>query len=223
MLLWTFPNPPTYSSQVSTKSASVTRKERLLPEEILYMYVGTDSIHFEEVKFTKVKLSENPEDEYFVCFELYIAADENETSYLNRRTNDLGLLLDESLLTDSVLRVNGRDIPVHRAILAARWPRFYEKFLTRSNDPVVDVDGIETEAFGKLLKCVYSNRIPVSLLLDANCADLAQTLEQTRFLKLIRTSQLQQSSNNISAADIYELRASDQNKSPKSVFLFKSQ
>ena len=60
---------------------------------------------------------------------------EKERSAFSRSINDLGLLLDESLLTDTVLRVSGREIPVHRAILAARWPRFYENFLAGSNEP----------------------------------------------------------------------------------------
>ena len=111
---------------------------------------------------------------------------------------DLSLLLDESLLADSVLRVSGREIAVHRAILAARWPRFYERFLDGSIDSVVDVGEIEPEVFEKLLKCVYSNRIPVSIFHDTACKDLALTLEQTRFLKHIQTNKQRQNSTDSS-------------------------
>ena len=183
---------------------SITDQEgKILPGEFLYVCLENDLIEIlYRLQFTRsfnnVNCSVDHEDQYFVCFELYIAVDEKHMTGLNRSTNDLSLLLDESLLTDSVLRVSGREISVHRVILAARWPRFYERFLDGSIDSVVDVGEIEPEAFEKLLKCVYSNRIPVSLFQDTACKDLAQTLEQTRFLKHIQTNKQRQNSTDLS-------------------------
>ena len=185
------------------KVSIVDQEGTLLPGEYLFACVEGDRdddllkylfTNGSTKTFEDIQLSENPEDKYFVCFEYYITADEKHMADLDRSTNDLSLLLDESLLTDSVLRVSGREIPVHRVILSARWPRFYERYLAGSTDSVVDVGGIELEAFEKLLKCVYSNRIPVSLLHDTPCRDLARTLEQTRLLDQIQTVEQQRNS-----------------------------
>ena len=98
--------------------------------------------------FNDLNIPNDPDDEYFVRFELNIALDEKET-FDHRFSNDLCHLFDESLLTDSVLRVSGREFSVHRAILAARWPRFYENFSMGSKNSVVDVGDVEPEAFEK--------------------------------------------------------------------------
>ena len=170
---------------------------------------GRSPIHFKNLE-----ISENSEDRYFVCFEMYIAVDEIHKSYLNRSTNDLSLLLDESLLTDSVLRVSGREIMVHCVILAARWPRFYEKFLDGSKDSVVDVAEFEPEVFEKLLECVYSNRIPISLFRDAGYKHLTKSLKQTKLLEHIQTVEQLNSpeppANNL-LGNVDELHESDSN------------
>ena len=148
------------------------------------------------IKFENLQtLSDNTEDQYFVCFELYIAVDEKHMTGLNRSTNDLSLLLDESLLTDSVLRVSGQEIMVHRAILAARWPRFYDNFLAGSKDSVVDVGEIELEAFNALLKCVYSNRILASFFHDEHYKNLATILEHAKLLEHIQIVEQQQNAD----------------------------
>ena len=157
------------------------------------------------------------EDPCFVCFELYIAVDERETSDFIRSTNDLSLLLDESLLADSVLRVCGREIMVHRVILAARWPRFYERFLAGSKGSVENVGGIELEVLEKLLKCVYSNRIPTSLLHEPACQVMSNILEPIWLSGSIQTNKQQHSipsSTNISVVNLDELRDSDPNSIP---------
>ena len=146
-----------------------------------YNYFAVDSEEGDEdhivkgVIFTELDIPNDPDEPYFVLFELNIALDETEALEYRRFTNDLCVLFDESLLTDSVLRVSGREFSVHRAVLAARWPRFYVKYLIESKNSVVDVGDVEPEAFEKLLRCIYSNTIPTSLLKeDILCQDLVQ-------------------------------------------------
>ena len=185
---------------------------KTLPGQIKYAYVDYDSCkeyNGSSVDFDELKPLENSEVKCFVCFELNIVVDERQTSDFNRSTNDLSLLLDESLLTDSVLRVSGREIPIHHAILAARWPRFYDNFLAGSKDSVVDVGEFEPEVFEKLLKCFYSNRIPTSLFQDPAFQDMAQMLEPTWFSEQIPTNEQQHSitsSTNTVPVDLDELR-----------------
>ena len=130
--------------------------------------------------FNDLNIPNDPDDRYCVRLEFNIELDEKEALGNQRFTNDLCILFDESLLTDSVLRVSGREFSVHRAVLAARWPRFYEKFSMRSINSVVDVGDVEPEAFEKLLRCIYSNRNPSWLLKEdilLRDRDLVQTLE----------------------------------------------
>ena len=154
----------------------------MLPLQFGYSAVGDERAgdHVTYLGFEDVAVSNDPNDRYFVLFELNIALDEKKHFEYQRFTKDLCLLFDESLLTDSVLRVSGREFSVHRAVLAARWPKFYEQFLIESNESVVDVGDVEPETFEKLLRCIYSNRNPTSLLKeDILCRDLALTLEPT--------------------------------------------
>ena len=193
---------------------SITDKDgNTLPGQIKYAYVDCDSRN--EIKgysatFDELKPSENSEDLCFVYFELYIAIAEKETPDFNLPANDLSLLLEEPLLTDTVIRVHGREIPVHRALLAARWPRFYGRFLAGSNDSVVNVDEIEGEVLEKLLKYVYSNRIPATLRKDPACKDMAHIFEPIWLSGASQSGEQQQhsrsSSTNIEVADLDELR-----------------
>ena len=188
---------------------------KTLPGQIKYAYVDYDSCrkcNVSSVIFDELKPLENSEVKCFVCFEFYIAVDERQTSDFNRSTNDLSLLLDESLLTDTVLRVRGREIAVHRAILAARTPRFYDNFLAGSKDSVVDVGEIEPDVFRELLKCFYSNRIPTALFQEPAFQDMAQMLEPTCFSEQIPTDEQQHSvasSANTVAVDLDEFRGAN--------------
>ena len=171
-----------------------------MPKKTIYFAVDSEQIRngsFESVSgnFGEIPGSGIPGNKFYVRFDLHIEVSEAENSDFDRQKNDLGILLDESLLTDSVLRVNGKEIPVHRAILAAMWPSFYEKFLAESKDPVVDVGEIDPDVFTQLLQCVYSKRIPDSLFEDTDCIGLAHTLDQTWFLEQIQTREPQQASS----------------------------
>ena len=197
---------------------SITDKTgNILPGQTKYAHVSSSDDDNDDnvsisVCFEELHLSGNSEDKLFVCFELYIEVDERETSDFNRSTNDLSLLLDESLLTDSVLLVNGREISIHRAILAARWPRFYERFLAESKESTVNVGDIEPEVFEKLLKCVYSNQIPISILQDPACQDMAHMFEPMWLSERIQTNKQQHSvssSTNIAAVNLDEVRDSN--------------
>ena len=164
--------------------------------QVKYSYVNYDLCKEYNgflVDFDELEPLENSEVKCFVCFELHIAVDERETWAFNRSTNNWSFLLEESLLADSILRVSGLEIPVHRAILAARWPRFFEKFLAGSKDSTVDVAEIEPEILEKLLKCVYSNRIPSSLLQHHALQDMAQFFEPIWFSEQMRTNEQQHS------------------------------
>ena len=169
------------------------------------------------VEFVELKPAGNYEDKCFVCFELYIAVDERGTPDFIRPTNDLSLLLDESLLADSVLRVSGREISVHRAVLAARWPRFYERVLAGSKGSTVNVGEIEPEVFEKLLKCVYSNRIPTSLLQEPAWQEMSHILEPIWHSGRIQTNDQHSisSSTNISIADLDERRNANPHSTPE--------
>ena len=96
---------------------SITDKAgKILPGQIKYASVNKyssddDDYDVISVRFEGMNLPGNSKDKHLVCFELHIAVDERETSDFNRSTNDLGLLLDESLLTDSVLCVSGTRNP----------------------------------------------------------------------------------------------------------------
>ena len=154
-----------------------------IPEKLIFVdYGDRNAFIYYLVKFNEILSLQNSEKNCFICFELHIAVDETERASFSRPMNDLGLLLDESLLTDTVLRVHGREIPVHRAILAARWPRFYEKFLVGSIDSVVEVAEMEPEVFKKILKSVYLNKIATSLIKDPICKDMTQIFEPTWLL-----------------------------------------
>ena len=88
--------------------------------------------------------------------------------------------------------MSGREFSVHRAVLAARWPRFYEIFSMRSTNSVVDVGDVEPEAFEKLLRCIYSNRNPSGLLKEdilRRNRDLVQTLEPSWLKEQISVDQ----------------------------------
>ena len=204
------------------KTSIIDRNETLLPREFGYIAVGEDNNddYINYVGFNDLNISNNPDDQYFVLFELNIALDEKEALEYQRFTNDLSLLFEESLLTDSVLRVSGREFSVHRAVLAARWPKFYEQFFIESKESVVDVDGIEPEAFEKLLRCIYSNTNPTSLLKeDILCRDLVQTLEPT-WLKE-RNTVVQEEippSTTIPVLDLGELWDSDPDDIPEIAF-----
>ena len=116
-----------------------------------------------------------------------------------------------------MIRVNGREFSVHRAILAARWPRLYEKFLMGSKNSVVDVGDVELEAFEKLLRCIYSNRNPTSLLEEVTfCRDLAYILEPT-WLKEKNTFDQQETSpsTTLPVMDLGELLTSDPDNIPE--------
>ena len=183
---------------------NITDKDgKILPKKTIYVTVNSEQLNHGNVEsaignFGIITRSEIPGNKLYARFELHIEVSEIENSDFDRQKNDLSILLDESLLTDSVLRVSGKEIPVHRAILAARWPSFYEKFLAESKDPVVDVGEIDPDVFTQLLQCVYSKRIPDSLFKDGDCIDLASTLEQTWFLEQIQASKPpQRSSSNI--------------------------
>ena len=195
---------------------SITEEDgKTTPGQVKYGYVDYDPCRKSNVSsviFDELKPLENSEVKCFVCFELYIAVDERQTSDFNRSTNDLSLLLDEPLLTDTVLRVSGREIPVHRAILAARAPGFYDNFLAGSKDSVVDVGEIEPDVYRELLKCFYSNRIPTSLFQEPAFQDMAQMLEPTWFLEQIPTNEQQHSmasSANTVAANLDEIRGAN--------------
>ena len=66
---------------------------------------------------------------------------------------------------------------------------FYEKFLAGSKDSVVDVGEIEPEVFEKLLKCVYSNRIPTSFLQEPACQNIAHIFEPIWLSEGIQTNE----------------------------------
>ena len=195
---------------------SITEEDgKTTPGQVKYGYVDYDSCRKSNVSsviFDELKPLENSEVKCFVCFELHVAVGERQTSDFNRSTNDLSLLLDEPLLTDTVLRVSGREIPVHRAILAARAPGFYDNFLAGSKDSVVDVGEIEPDVFQELLKCFYSNRIPTALFQEPAFQDMAQMLEPTWFSEQIPTDEQQHSvasSANTVAVDLDELRGAN--------------
>ena len=200
------------------KISIIDQAGNILPGQMKYAHVGTDTrdegngVNGFSVNFEEMQLSGNSEDKLFVCFELHIEVDERETTEFIRSTNDLSLLLDESLLTDSVLRVSGREISVHRAVLAARWPRFYGKFLAGSKDSTVNVGEIELEVFEKLLKSTYSNRISTSFLQEHACKDMEQFFEPIWLFGGIQTRKRQHSipsPTNIAAVNLDEVRDSN--------------
>ena len=129
-------------------------------------------------EFFDVLPKEESENKWFVCFELHIAVDERQTSGINTAMNDdLCLLFNKSLLADAVLCVSGREISVHRIILAARWPRFYDTFLANSKERLINISGIEADILQKLLLGVYSNRMSTSLIQDPACKEIEHILE----------------------------------------------
>ena len=95
-------------------------------------------------------------------------------------------LFEDGILTDVNIRIGGRHIPAHRAILAARWHRFYARFLADPTVDTVDIDAvgdINPETFEKLLKCIYSDQIPHSIIQDPDCRELARKLELDWFVE----------------------------------------
>ena len=191
----------------------------MLPDLMGYVSVDSEACNDEGVNFglifREVGISNNPKDPHFVRFELNIEIDEKKAVEYQRFPNDLCLLFDESLLTDSVIRVNGRELSVHHAIFAARWPRFYEQSFRASNDSVVDVGDVEPEAFEKLLRCIYSNINPTSLLDEETFyRDLAYILEPT-WLKKQSTFDQQETSMTVPVMDLGELLTSDPDNIPE--------
>ena len=203
------------------KISIVDNEGTMLPDLMGYVSVDSEACNDEGVNFglifREVGISNNPKDPHFVRFELNIELDEKKAVEYRRFSNDLCLLFDESLLTDTVIRVNGREFSVHRAILAARWPRFYEQFLMESKHAVVDVGDVEPEAFEKLLRCIYSNKNPTSLPEEETfCRDLAYILEPT-WLKKQSTLDQQETSplTTVSVMDLGELLTSDPDTIPE--------
>ena len=79
-------------------------------------------------------------------------------------TDDLGNLLVDDHLSDVVLCVGDRKFPVHRAILAARSPVFRAMFTSNMKESVseeISIEDIEPDVIKELLRCVYTNQVPV--------------------------------------------------------------
>ena len=79
-------------------------------------------------------------------------------------SDDLGNLLVNGHLSDVALRVGDRKFPVHRAILAAKSPVFRAMFTSDMKESVAEeilIDDMEPDVMKEVLKCVYSDQIPV--------------------------------------------------------------
>ena len=79
-------------------------------------------------------------------------------------TDDLGNLLIDGHLSDVVLLVGDRKFPVHRAILAARSPVFRAMFTSNMKESVaeeIQIEDMEPDVMEELLRCVYTDQVPV--------------------------------------------------------------
>ena len=82
---------------------------------------------------------------------------------------DLGHLLVDGHLSDVVLRVGDRKFPVHRAILAANSPVFRAMFTSDMKESVAEeipIEDIEPDVMEELLRCVYTDQVPVECRYD---------------------------------------------------------
>ena len=77
---------------------------------------------------------------------------------------DLGHLLVDDHLSDVVLRVGNWKFPVHRAILAANSPVFRAMFTSKMKESAAEeipIEDMEPDVMKELLRCVYTDQVPV--------------------------------------------------------------
>ena len=104
------------------------------------------------------------DDELIIGLDVDIRLDDLAGKPIANLTNDLGRLLVDDHLSDVFLCVGDRKFPVHRAILAARSPVFRAMFTSDMKESVaegISIEDMEPDVMEELLRCVYTNQVPV--------------------------------------------------------------
>ena len=99
-----------------------------------------------------------------IFLEIDIPVDDPDVQLSTTSSDDLGNLLIDDHLSDIVLRVGDRKFLVHRAILAARSPVFRAMFTSNMEESVAEeilIEDMEPDVMKELLRCVYTNQVPV--------------------------------------------------------------
>ena len=99
-----------------------------------------------------------------ICLDFDILVDDSNDQLSPSSTEDLGRLLVDGHLSDVALRVRDQNFPVHRAILAARSPVFRAMFTSNMKESVAEeilIDDMEPDVMEELLRCVYTDQVPV--------------------------------------------------------------
>uniref|UniRef100_A0A0K0FD94 Speckle-type POZ protein-like (inferred by orthology to a human protein) n=1 Tax=Strongyloides venezuelensis TaxID=75913 RepID=A0A0K0FD94_STRVS len=76
--------------------------------------------------------------------------------------SDYGNMFDSSFFYDCVIKVEDTEIQVHKAILSARSPVFYDIFTSasdKSQTNIIEIKGFSAEVVRKMLKYIYTDEI----------------------------------------------------------------
>ena len=99
-----------------------------------------------------------------ICWTIEIQLDDMIGHLNSTLSDDLGRLFVDGHLSDVVLRVRDQKFPVHRAILAARSPVFRAMFTSDMKESVaeeISFEDMEPDVMKELLRCVYTDQVPV--------------------------------------------------------------
>uniref|UniRef100_A0A0N5BR02 BTB domain-containing protein n=1 Tax=Strongyloides papillosus TaxID=174720 RepID=A0A0N5BR02_STREA len=81
---------------------------------------------------------------------------------------DYGDMFDSPLFTDCIIKIGDTEIKVHKAVLAARSPVFYDTFnttLEKSQTNIIEIEDFRVEVVREMLKYIYTDEVS-NILLD---------------------------------------------------------